>query len=58
VGAEIAARVQEVCFDRLEAPVLRVAFRDVPMPYATNLEKLVVVSPERIIDAVKKVKGY
>ena len=38
--------------------MLRVAFRDVPMPYATNLEKLVVVSPERIIDAVKKVKGY
>jgi pyruvate dehydrogenase E1 component beta subunit len=51
VGAEIVARVQEACFDSLDAPVLRVTNRDVPQPYATNLEKLVVPSVERIVDA-------
>ena len=55
VGAEITARIQEACFDILQAPVLRVANRDVPQPYATNLEKLVVPSPERIIGAVRQV---
>jgi pyruvate dehydrogenase E1 component beta subunit len=44
VGAEIIARVQEACFDELDAPVLRVTNRDVPQPYATNLEKLVMPS--------------
>ena len=55
VGAEIAARIQEACFDVLEAPVLRVANRDVPQPYATNLEQLVNPNPERIINAVRQV---
>ena len=55
VGAEIAARIQEACFDILQAPVLRVANRDVPQPYSTNLEKLVVPSPERIISTVHQV---
>jgi len=57
VGAEIATRIQEYCFDYLEAPVLRVTNRDVPQPYATNLEKLVVPSPERIIAAVNRTLG-
>ena len=56
VGAEIAARIQEACFDWLEAPVLRVTNRDVPQPYASNLEKLVNPSPERIIDAVHRTR--
>ncbi|MEM6927827.1 MAG: pyruvate dehydrogenase complex E1 component subunit beta [Myxococcota bacterium] len=55
VGAEIAARVQEACFDQLDAPVLRVCNRDVPQPYATNLEQLVVPSVDRVIDAVRTV---
>ncbi len=55
VGAEIAARVQEACFDALDAPVLRVTNRDLPQPYATNLEKLVMPSVERIVDAAKTV---
>jgi pyruvate dehydrogenase E1 component beta subunit len=55
VGAEITARIQEACFDILQAPVLRVANRDIPQPYATNLEKLVMPSPERIIGAVRQV---
>ena len=55
VGAEIAARIQEACFDVLEAPILRVANRDVPQPYATNLEQLVNPTPERIINTVRQV---
>jgi pyruvate dehydrogenase E1 component beta subunit len=55
VGAEIAARVQEACFDALDAPILRVTNRDIPQPYATNLEKLVMPSVERVVDAVRTV---
>jgi pyruvate dehydrogenase E1 component beta subunit len=57
IGAEIAARVQEACFDYLKAPVLRVASRDVPHPYATNLENLVVPDVKRILAAAKTVTG-
>lgn len=57
IGAEIAARVQEACFDHLDAPVLRVANRDVNQPYATNLEKLVIPNPDRIVEAAKKLAG-
>ena len=49
VGAEIVARVQSACFDALDAPVLRVTNRDVPQPYATNLEKLVLPNVQRIL---------
>ncbi len=54
VAAEIAARLQEALFDTLEAPVLRVTNRDVPQPYATNLEKLVMPNADRIIAAVHR----
>lgn len=57
VGAEIVARVQESCFDLLDAPVLRVTNRDVPQPYATNLEKLVIITPERVVEAARAVLG-
>ncbi|MFT5682303.1 MAG: pyruvate dehydrogenase E1 component beta subunit [Myxococcota bacterium] len=57
IGSEIAARVQEACFDWLKAPILRVTNREVPQPYATNLEKLVVPNPQRIVDAVNRVLG-
>jgi pyruvate dehydrogenase E1 component beta subunit len=55
VGAEVAARVQEACFDQLDAPILRVTNRDVPSPYASNLERLVMPSIERVVDAVRTV---
>jgi pyruvate dehydrogenase E1 component beta subunit len=51
MAAEIAARVQEACFDQLDAPILRVCNRDINQPYATNLEKLVMPTVERIVDA-------
>src|SRR5690606_20123256 len=55
VGAEISARVMEHAFDYLDAPVLRVTGKDVPMPYAANLEKLALPSVSEIIEAVKAV---
>lgn len=55
VGAEIAARVGEACFDALDAPILRVTNRDLNQPYATNLEKQVMPSVERIVDAARSV---
>ena len=44
IGAEIAAHVSSEAFDWLDAPVTRVAGKDVPMPYAANLEKLALAS--------------
>ncbi len=55
VGAEIAAQVMELAFDYLDAPVLRVTGKDVPMPYAANLEKLALPSVVEVIEAVKAV---
>jgi pyruvate dehydrogenase E1 component beta subunit len=55
IGAEICARVMENAFDYLDAPVLRITGKDVPMPYAANLEKLALPSVAEIVDAVKTV---
>ena len=55
IGAEIAARVMERGFDYLDAPVMRVTGKDVPMPYAANLEKLALPSVNEIVDAAKVV---
>jgi pyruvate dehydrogenase E1 component beta subunit len=55
VGAEISAAVVEHAFDYLDAPPLRVAQKDVPLPYAANLEKLSLPQTADIIDAAKKV---
>jgi len=57
VAAEIVARLQEALFDTLEAPVLRVTNRDVPQPYATKLEKLVMPNPDRVVAAVHRAMG-
>jgi len=55
VGAEIAARVMEQAFDYLDAPVERVTGKDVPMPYAANLEKLALPSVAEVVEAAKAV---
>jgi pyruvate dehydrogenase E1 component beta subunit len=55
VGAEIAARVMEEAFDWLDAPVARVTGKDVPMPYAANLEKLALPSVEEVVETAKAV---
>jgi pyruvate dehydrogenase E1 component beta subunit len=55
VGAEIAAQIMEQAFDYLDAPVARVTGKDVPMPYAANLEKLALPSVAEVIEAAKAV---
>ena len=55
VGAEIAARLMEEAFDYLDAPVMRVTGKDVPMPYAANLEKLALPSVAEVVEAAKAV---
>ncbi|WP_153769132.1 pyruvate dehydrogenase complex E1 component subunit beta [Labrenzia sp. CE80] len=55
VSSEIAFQVQEKAFDYLDAPILRVTGKDVPMPYAANLEKLALPNVGEVIDAVKAV---
>jgi pyruvate dehydrogenase E1 component beta subunit len=55
VGSEIAAQVMTHAFDWLDAPVARVNGRDVPMPYAANLEKLALPSVDEVVEAAKAV---
>ena len=55
VGAEIAARLMEHAFDYLDAPVARVSGKNVPMPYAANLEKLALPSVAEVVAAAKAV---
>jgi pyruvate dehydrogenase E1 component subunit beta len=55
VGAEIAAQIMDRAFDYLDAPVKRVTGKDVPMPYAANLEKLALPSVADVIAAARAV---
>ena len=55
IGSEICSLIQEIAFDWLDAPVLRVTGKDVPMPYAANLEKLALPQVDDIIESVRKV---
>jgi pyruvate dehydrogenase E1 component beta subunit len=57
VAAEVIALVVREAFDDLDAPPERVTNLDVPMPYATNLEELVLPSVSRVVAAVRKVMG-
>ncbi len=57
VGAEVVALVASRAFDDLDAPPERVTNLDVPMPYARNIEAVVLPSPERVITAVRRVMG-
>ena len=55
IGSEIAAIMMEECFDWLDAPVKRVTGKDVPLPYAANLERLAVPQVEDIVAAAREV---
>ena len=55
VGAEVAARLMDQAFDYLDAPIARVSGKDVPMPYAANLEKLALPSVAEVVAAAKAV---
>jgi pyruvate dehydrogenase E1 component beta subunit len=54
IGSEMAALMMEHAFDYLDAPVIRVHGADVPLPYASNLEKLALPQPDDIVRAAKK----
>ena len=54
VGAEISSRVAEEAFDSLDAPIRRLASKDVPVPFSRNLERVVLPNAEKIISEVKK----
>ena len=55
IGAEISALINEKAFDWLDAPVFRVTGKDVPMPYAANLEKLALPQVDDIVSASAQV---
>ena len=55
IASEVIAIAMEEGFDDLDAPVLRVCDEDVPLPYAANLEKAALITPDKIAAAVRKV---
>jgi len=55
VGDFIASQVMQRAFDYLDAPVITIAGKDVPMPYAANLEKLALPNVAEVVEAVKSV---
>ena len=55
VGSYISSVIMQEAFDYLDAPVINCTGKDVPMPYAANLEKLALVTTDEVIEAVKKV---
>ena len=57
IGSEIAAICMEEGFDDLDAPVVRIANEDVPMPYAANLERATLINADKIVAGVRKLLG-
>ncbi|MBW0157263.1 pyruvate dehydrogenase complex E1 component subunit beta [Sedimentimonas flavescens] len=55
IGNHLSATIMERAFDFLDAPVINCTGKDVPMPYAANLEKLALITPDEIVAAVKQV---
>ncbi|MDZ4159229.1 MAG: alpha-ketoacid dehydrogenase subunit beta [Anaerolineaceae bacterium] len=55
IGAEVAARIYEQAFDYIDAPVRRVAQKDVPLPYNRTLEQMAIPNVEDVMQAVREV---
>ena len=55
IGAELTASINDQYFDELDAPVVRLASQDIPTPYNGTLERLTIVQPEKITEAVHKI---
>jgi len=55
IGNHISAVLMEQAFDWLDAPVLNLTGKDVPMPYAANLERLALLTTDEVVEAVRKV---
>ncbi|MGK7948363.1 MAG: alpha-ketoacid dehydrogenase subunit beta [Xenococcaceae cyanobacterium] len=54
IGAELIASINDRFFDELDAPVIRLSSQDIPTPYNGTLERLTIVQPEQIVEAVEK----
>ena len=54
-GSHLSYLIQSKCFDYLDSEIVKVSGKDVPMPYAENLEALALPTKEEILNAVKKV---
>ena len=57
IGGELVALIAEHCFEFLDAPILRVASMDTPVPFAVNLEKQ-FLPQERLHEAIKKLTSF
>ena len=55
IGSYVSSVIMQEAFDYLDAPVITCTGKDVPMPYAANLEKLALITPQEIVAAVKEV---
>jgi pyruvate dehydrogenase E1 component beta subunit len=55
IGAEVSARIYEQAFDYVDAPIRRVAQKEVPLPYNRTLEQLAIPTAEDVVAAVKEV---
>jgi 2-oxoisovalerate dehydrogenase E1 component beta subunit len=58
LGAELAARIAESAFEHLDAPLVRVAAPDTPVPYAAPLEDVFVPSVEKVLEAARRLLAY
>jgi len=57
-GAEVAARLADAAFPWLDAPIRRVAYPDRPVPYAKNLEKVLLPDREKVVKAARELLAY
>ncbi len=55
IGSELTASINDKFFDELDAPVVRLASQDIPTPYNGTLERLTIVQPHQIVEAVQKI---
>ena len=53
VAAEVMSLINEQLFDELDAPVLRLSSQDIPTPYNGTLERLTIIQPDNIVEAVQ-----
>ena len=58
LGAEIAARIADAGFDELDAPIVRIASMDTPVPFSPPLEKYFMPKVEDVVREARRLKSY
>jgi pyruvate dehydrogenase E1 component beta subunit len=58
IAAELIAVINDQFFDELDGPVIRLSSQDIPTPYNGMLERLTIVQPPQIVEAVKQIVGF